>query len=513
MAQVPVKLPPPGDSGDLVTDLVKWARECLVVPPGHPLAGEPMAIPDFAERFLRDAMAPGIREALLTVGRKNAKSAVLACLLLAHLAGPLARQGWRGAVCSINKEKANELKRQMEEIAGASGLMGLRFLRSPAPGRVEAAAGTLDILSADRSAGHASGFDLVVCDELGLLVERDRGLLSGLKSSTSARDGRMICISIHGDGPFVPEFLARASDPAVTVHAYIPPAEADPTDPATWVAGNPGLAAGIKSRSYMIDRARLAATNPTDLAYFRAEDCNIPGNPGTEMIVSPAEWNALDNGAPRDGRCYLGLDAGGSRSMTAAVAIWPESGRMECYGAFPVTDDFDLAARGRADAVGLRYQTLHETGQLWTYAGRLTTPVVPFLQDVRERLDGQEVVAVGADRFRKSEVLDYLADAGLNWPVVWRGQGASATADGSADVRAFQRAVLDRWLRPTRPNLLMVHAIAESMIRRDASGNPALDKSRQAGRIDPLSAAVIACGLAERERMKPRHGYRSGLIG
>ena len=121
-------------------------------------------------------------------------------------------------------------------------------------------------------------------------------------------------------------------------------------------------------------------------------------------------------------------------------------------------------------------------------------------------------MCLGADRYRKEEVLGYLEAAEVDWPVVWRGQGKSATADGSADIRLFQRAVLDRWLHPT-PGRLMVHAIAESALVRDPLGNPAIEKARQRGRIDPLSAAVIAVGLAERARTKRRRGYRSAIVG
>ena len=508
---VPVALPAPGDTGDPVTDLCKWAREVLKVPAGHPLAGEPMGVPEFGERFLRDALTH--RESLLCVARKNAKSAICAILLLGYLAGPLAVRGWRGSVASINSAKASELKRQMQEIAEASDLRGLRFLRSPTPGRVEGVGGTLDILSADKSAGAASGFDCVVCDELGLLHERDRELISGLKSSTSARNGRFIAITIHGDGPFVPEMIERAGDPAVTVHAYVPAPDSDTADPETWAQGNPGLGT-VKSIEYMRDRARISGTNPGDAAFFRSEDCNIPGSPSLEMICTPTDWKRLIEAkdAQRDGKCFIGLDAGGSSSMTAAAVVWPSTGRMEVYAAFPTTDQFGLHERGRGDAVGKRYETLHSTGELWVYNGRRTTPVVPFLCDVRERLGDQEVVALGADRYRRSEIIDYMTDAGLSWPLIWRGQGASSTADGSADVRAFQRSVLDGWLRPVSPCTIMVHSIAESVIRRDSLGNPALDKARQAGRIDPLSAALIAVGLADRERSKPTRGYRSGVV-
>ena len=76
-----------------------------------------------------------------------------------------------------SKEKAAELKKQMEGIAAASGLTGLRFLRSPAPGRVESDYGAVDILSSDSTSGAAAGFDLACFDELGLTRPRDRELV------------------------------------------------------------------------------------------------------------------------------------------------------------------------------------------------------------------------------------------------------------------------------------------------------------------------------------------------
>ena len=174
--------------------------------------------------------------------------------------------------------------------------------------------------------------------------------------------------------------------------------------------------------------------------------------------------------------------------MTAACCVWPVTGRVEVRGAFPA--DPDLEERGRLDGVGRRYEQLHALGEIspQTYPGR-STPVVAFLRDLADDLQGETVIALGADRFRQSEVHDAMSDALLRWPLVWRGQGASATADGSADVRSFQRFVADRTITVVQGRMLMAHAISESAIRRDGSGNPALEKNRQRGRIDPLSAA------------------------
>ena len=165
---------------------------------------------------MSDALASDCREALLCVARKNAKSAIVAAYLLGRLApgSPLRADGYRAGVVSLNREKAAELWAQAEAIAhGKSGLEGLRFLK--APRAIVGPSGSVDILSADRSAGHASGFDDAICDELGLLAERHRELVAGLRSSVSARDGRFLALSIRGDAPFTGELLERRGDPGV----------------------------------------------------------------------------------------------------------------------------------------------------------------------------------------------------------------------------------------------------------------------------------------------------------
>ena len=76
---------PDGSLGDVVAD---WAESRLVVPTG-PLRGQPFKIAEWQRRFLVDALGSGIREAGLSVARKNGKSGLIAALLLAYLVGPL----------------------------------------------------------------------------------------------------------------------------------------------------------------------------------------------------------------------------------------------------------------------------------------------------------------------------------------------------------------------------------------------------------------------------------------
>ena len=94
-AKAPVVALPGPAPADPVGELASWAAATLVVPAGHPLAGQPMALPDFAEAFLRAGW--DAHESALACGRKNSKSAICAVLALGHLvrAAPGAGLAWR----------------------------------------------------------------------------------------------------------------------------------------------------------------------------------------------------------------------------------------------------------------------------------------------------------------------------------------------------------------------------------------------------------------------------------
>ena len=503
----------PGNVPDPAGAVSEWARRCLVVPPGHPKAGQPFEIPAYLEKFFGDALADDCHEAALIIARKNAKSSGVAALLLAFLTGPLRRAGWRAGVCSISREKAGELRAQCEAIATASQLTGLRFWRArTAPAITSDYGGSVDILSADRNAGAASSYDAAIVDELGLLREKDRDLVNSMRSSVSAKAGKFLALSVFGPGPFCGEIVERRGAPGLAVHLYQAAEDCGLDDETEWAAANPGLACGIKSLEYMRAESRRVQATPADQGSFRAFDLNQPQAPGSEMIFSLADWLACvvaaDELPPRDGECTVGFDCGGSSSMTALAAVWPRTGRAEVWGAFPDTPS--LADRGTADGVGNLYLRMESRGELKQYQGRIT-PVGAFLRDCGERLAGERVLVAGADRFRRAEATQALESAKLRWPMEWRGQGASAKADGSHDVRSAQRAVLSRKLR-TAQSLLLETSIKESAIRRDGSGNPALDKARKCARIDALSAFVIAEGLAEIVSAQPRRSWRSAGV-
>ena len=486
---------------DPVGALATWAAKTLIVPPGHPLAGQPMALPDFAEDFLRAGW--GAHESALCISRKNSKSAIAAVLALGHLVGPLRSEGWRGAVASITKEKAAELRNQVAAIAEASRL-DVRIRKAPYPGQIISATGVLETLASERTAGHSSSFDLVIVDETGLMPERSRELLAGLRSSVSAKAGRIIHVSVRGDSPLFAEVLGN---PAVVSRTYAAPDDCALDDRAAWAAANPGLGT-IKQVSYMEAECERVQHVPGDEASFRAWDLNQPLDPTREMILSPADLRAcfVDTVPARAGDCYVGFDFGEAVSSTAACAIWPSTGRLETWQAFG--DVPPLHERARRDDAP--YIEMVARGELKTFPGRIVRPDA-FLADLQTELAGCRVVAAAADSYKDSEVRDFLDRAAVTWPVQFRRVGAGK--DGGADVRAFQRLVIQKRFSMST-NLSLATAISKSTLRRDANGNPAINRATSRGRIDVLSAAVIAAGLAERAFDRPaRRRLRYGLAG
>ena len=508
----------PVDRPALGTDaaaLAEWAAAKLRIPPGHFRAsGAPFVLEPFQQSIVDDVLRH--TETLFCSARKNAKSALIAVIVLGHLLGPLRRAGWRCGVMSVNRGKAGELLQQIEEIAAASGIHvaggrdtptagGLKVRRTPWPGKLIAVdtGGRVEIEGAGHASatGHSAGYDLAVIDEIGLLEERHRRMVNGMRSSLGARNGRFLALSIHGDGPFIPEILSRKGAPGLAIHHYTADEDLSLDDPVAWRQANPGLGT-IKSESKMRDDAARVMDIPADEPDFQAQELNRPGSPTDEPIITPAQLQACEVPSgdlpPREGPAFVGIDLGDVASFTSVVAYW-QTGRMEVYTA--VGDSPQLAKRAKKDGAGSLYERARRDGHLWTLSGALT-PIAPLLEKVGAALAGVHVAAVGADRRRADELQRHMVSMRLHWPrPTWRGGGVRAVLDAAHDIREFQRAVHGGIMR-TVPNVLFLAAIRYAKVLRDGNGDATgLKQKTVRRRIDPLQAAVIAVGLAA---LRPR---------
>lgn len=478
--------------------IINWIETKLIVPTGR-LAGQPFKVDAFQREWLEGALEQGIQEAGMSIARKNGKSGFIAAIILCGLCGPLNKNHWRCIVTSLTGKLAQELQDAIMLTAEASNVVHMINLKkSPPPGIIFGNNNSrADFLAADKATGHAVGCDLALIDEAGLLEENQRALWNALFTSISGRDGMFWCISIQGHSPMFQEMKERADSPRVYFREWVGDLECELDDREAWNAANPGLASGIKSITYMEGACERAQQLQANEMHFRAYDLNQPVDPERETIVSPALYRVVAQKPQpeRKGNCIVGIDLGGSSSMTAAAIYWPDTGRLEVRGAFG--DDPPLEKRARLDRMGSQYHVMLQEGSLKLYPGKVT-PVVPFLSKLFEDIGQHSIVkSIGCDRYRKAEAEMAFQSAAIPYVKVhWRGMGASKFADGSRDIRNFQKAVLSGKLKPGDGTMLKV-SIANSVLRYDPSGNPALNKATDASRIDPLSAAVIAVGIGE----------------
>ena len=115
----PAPLPPSVSVNDAAETFFEWAESTLKVPFGM-LRGRPFRIPEWQRGYIREALSDGVREAGLSIARKNGKSGLVAALVLAYLVGPLNVEHWRGLVVSLTGALAAELRSAVALTAEAS---------------------------------------------------------------------------------------------------------------------------------------------------------------------------------------------------------------------------------------------------------------------------------------------------------------------------------------------------------------------------------------------------------
>ena len=480
-----------------------WIEDNIRIPFG-PRMGEAFTLDEWQRRYITNALRDDIREAGLSVARKNGKTATVAALCLAYLVGPLNRDELRIIAGSLSLEHIGELQTAIRQTAEASGLE-VEVLKTPRPGHIVGRRGArCNFLSSSNNSGHSVAADIAIFDELGLVGDDKRQLIANFRSACSGRNGKFLALSIRGFSPLFEEMReASKTNPKIYFQEHSAPEGADVFSEDVWHTANPGLASGIKSLEFMRDTAEMCKNNPAEEYFWRTLHLNQAGEPGKESLVTLVDWKrtTAHTRPVRGGKCVVAVDIGAANSMSAAAILF-ENGRLETLAVFP--GEPSLIRRGKADGVGTRYVTMQKRGELAIQHGRRSVDVGEFIAAVAVAVGDRQVSAFVADRFKQGEVEDALRLCALRWRRVWRGLGFR---DGSEDVRAFQRSVLDEQLRPV-DTLLMSAALSDAAVQRDGAGNQKLVRARQNGKIDVLTCAVLAAGEMARIKAQPQPQFQ-----
>ena len=472
--------------------------EQLEIPEG-PLAGKQLRLAPFQGQFVEGSLADGVSVAALSIGRGNAKTALSAGLALGALLGrwdpqprrevvlaartrDQARVAWNFCTAfarSLDLSSEIEIRRQPRYEIEFTGDGGGHILRA---------------IAADGKSALGLAPTFALLDERGhWMTEQGNDLEHALLSGLGKRAGRAIIISTSAPDDTHPFSRWLDEDQAGVYRQEHRPAPNLPADDLESLKiANPGAEHGIgASLDWLQAQARRAiARGGSTLTTFRLYNRNerISGE-SRDVVLTTDEWLACESDdlffAPREGPVVVGIDLGGSASMSAASFYWPHSGRLECLGWFPSKPG--LLDRGQSDGVGGRYVEMANRGELFTL-GDATVPVAAFLGEVMRRIEGEAIAALVMDRYKQSELGEAIDRAGIRAPLVWRGMGFR---DGGEDIERFKRAAFDGKVK-ARPSLLLRSAFADAVCLRDPANNAKLAKARSTGRIDAVAASVLA---------------------
>ena len=508
----------PKPMGEIVKASTKAIRflETLKIPEG-PSAGTPLKLAPFQKQFVRGALADDISVAVLSIGRGNAKTALSAGLALGGLLGAWDDQPRREILIAARTRDQGRIA--WDFVAGFARYLSdaiqsqLIFRRAPRL-EIEFTGGggghIVRVIAADGKSALGTAPTMLLMDERGhWQADAGDALEHALLSGLGKRAGKALIISTSAPDdvhPFSKWLDDEQSGVYRQEHRPEPGLPAD--DKTSLLFANPGAKYGIGSSiDWLQAQARRAiARGGSALTTFRLYNRNERVSGETrDLLLTVDEWLACEVSElpPRCGAVVIGIDLGGSASMSAATYYWPESGRLECLGTFPSKPS--LLNRGLNDGVGERYVQMQDRGEL-SVLGLATVPVAPWLLEVLKQVDSAPVAAITADRYKQAEIGEAIDRSGIRAPIVWRGQGFR---DGGEDCERFRRACFEGAVK-SLPSLLLRSAFADAVTLRDPANNLKLAKARSNGRIDAAAATVLA--VAEGARMQARPVANGGRV-
>lgn len=457
------------------------------------------------EKFQRDwimavySNPAGTHTGVLSIARKNGKTALIAAILLAHLVGPEAVLNSQIISGAMSKEQAAvvfELAVKMVDLSpklaplvkvfpSGKRLLGLRrnvLYRA---------------LAAEGKTAHGLSPILAIIDEMGQVVGPSDKFIAAIETAQGAYDNPLMLV-ISTQAPTDNDMLSQiidaqiaAQDPRVVCHVYAAPEELALDDPAAWAAANPAL--GV-FRS--LDDVKRQCAKAMNIPSFEPEYANLVLNRRVEAVspfVPRSVWEA--NGAasaPRQGaKAWGGLDLSSVNDLTAAEIV-TDGGDVESHFWLPA---HGLIEKSRKDKVP--YDVWAKAGHLKTTPGKAIEYEFVALE-LRKIFDFYDIQAFGFDRYNMKFLKPWLVKAGFSQEEIDKfiefGQG---TASMTPALRELEVKLLNAQLKTGNHPVLNMCA-ANAKVVGD-SGARKFDKRTARGRIDGMVALAMAIGVMPQE--------------
>jgi phage terminase large subunit-like protein len=494
--------------------------EKLKVPSGVGEGG-PFRLRKFQKKFIRSVYGPRrkgtslrrIRRAILSMGRKNGKTALIACLVLVHLVGPEAVMNGEIYSAANDRDQAGIVFKYAAQIVRAEPDLEAHIkIVDSTKTMVSYVTGSIyRAVSAEAGTKFGLNPTVVIYDELAQSKSRD--LYDALDTSMAAREEPLlIVISTQSNDPN--QILSQliddgmsGNDPTTVCHLYAVPDDADDekvfSDLKLWRLANPAIG---DFRS--LDEMRTAAARAKRMPSFEAAFRNLYLNQRVDAkspLIPRAEWMGCqgDDVISPGSRVYLGLDLSGKTDLTALVAVSAgENDIVRPWFWKPQDLLHDHETRDRVP-----YLAWKQAGFIETTPGRAIQYdwVARRLADISQEF---EIVGMAYDRWSIDDLLNAMgrigldayvdgkdtAKAGALRLVPW-GQGFR---DMAPAIDALEVSILERKLiHDGHP--VMTWNVSNAMSLSDPAGNRKMDKSKARFRIDGAVALAMAIGLKSRD--------------
>ena len=492
--------------------VIKFIEDNLRIPEGK-FVGRPVKLTPQQKTWLRQIYDDDTRTFILSMGRKNAKTAFAAMLLLAHLCGPMAKANSELFSAAQSRDQAGLLFGLAAKMVRMSPTLApFVQIRETAKQLACPEKGTLyRALSAEVPTSFGLSPAFIVHDELGQVRGPRSPLYEALETASAAQE-EPLSIIISTQAPNDADLLSllindaqTGADPRVKVVLYSAPLELDAFSEEAIRAANPHFDAFMNK-----DEVRRQAADAKRMPSREASYRNLILNQRVETrnpFISRDVW--LDNGALPVGELegasvYGGLDLSSASDLTALVLISKQGEAWDVFPTFWLPEE-GLREKARVDHVP--YDMWEKMGHLQTTPGKSIEYefIAEYLRGVFDRCD---VKALAFDRWNFRNLKPWLERVGFSEAELARfvefGQGYQSM---SPALRELETLLLAKKLRHGAHPALTSCAY-NATIMMDPAENRKFVKSKSTGRIDGMVALAMAVGVVPQAVEIKRTEYR-----